>query len=39
MLRVVYARGVDIADVSVTRCSTSDEEDEVGSNWVDVVDG
>ncbi|GMQ06780.1 hypothetical protein CsSME_00051231 [Camellia sinensis var. sinensis] len=39
MLRVVCARGVDIVNVSVTRCSTSDEEDEVGSNWVAVVDG
>ncbi|CAL5422570.1 unnamed protein product [Camellia sinensis] len=39
MLRVVCARGVDIVDVSVTRCSTFDEEDEVGSNWVDVVGG
>ncbi|KAF5934344.1 hypothetical protein HYC85_030515 [Camellia sinensis] len=39
MLRVVCARGVDIVDVSVTRCSTSDEEDEVGSNLVDIVDG
>ena len=39
MLRVVCARGVDIVDVSVSRCSTSDEEDEVGANWVDVMDG
>ncbi|THG14524.1 hypothetical protein TEA_002004 [Camellia sinensis var. sinensis] len=38
MLRVVCARGADIVDVSVSRCSTSDEEDKVGSNWVDVVD-
>ena len=38
-LRVVCAHGVDIVDVSVTKCSTSDQKDEVGSNWVDVVDG
>ena len=37
MLRVVCARGVDIVDVSVIRCSTSDQEDEVRSNWVDFV--
>ena len=39
MLRVVCARGVDIVDVSVTRCSTFNQEVEVGSNWVDVVHG
>ena len=39
MLRVVCAHGGDIVDVSVTRCSTSDQEDEVGSNWVEVVHG
>ena len=39
MLRVVCACGVDIVDVSVIRCSISDQEDEVGSNWVDFVHG
>ena len=39
MLRVVCARGVDIVDVSVIRCSTSDQDDKVGSNWIDFVHG
>ena len=39
MLRVVCAHGVDIVDVSVIRCSTFDQKDEVGSYWVDVVHG
>ncbi|KAL7167021.1 hypothetical protein ACSBR2_037642 [Camellia fascicularis] len=39
MLEVVYVYGVYTVNVSVVRCSTSNQEDEVESNWVDVAHG